>query len=132
MVVLTSYVPSTYVLMGTSVLSLTRRNSITICVDYRLFMNIFTSHSHWANWVQLLLLLVIMFYFVFYQIFTLIKVSLCSHLIIITISSACNGSFAVSSSSWSSAIWSSHASGIITKSIKIVEHKIHVFLLVLL
>ena len=72
-----------------------------------------------------------MFYFIINKILTFIKISLSSHLIVVSTSPTSNRSFAVGSTgSWSSTIWS--RTRIVTKSIKIVEHKIHIFLFVFL
>ena len=85
-----------------------------------------------------MLRLLFLFLFVFFwlllitfkQILAFVKVSLGTHLSLISASSTCYRSLTVISCCWPSSIW--RCTWLITKIVEIIEHQIHVFLFVLL
>ena len=63
------------------------------------------------------------------EVLAFIEISLCAHLPLVSTGTACNGSLAIGSCCWSATIW---CTCLIAEIVKIIEHQVHVFLLVLL
>ena len=137
LMIILANVSSTYILVCTAVLTFSCWDTIAIWIYVHLFVYIASWSYRRQNFllisVYLLLFLFVFFWLLlvaFKQILAFVKVSLGTHLSLISTGSTCHRSLSIISCCWSSTIRS--CACLVAEIIEIVEHQIHVFLFVLL
>ena len=136
MVILACYISPANILMSTSVLTLSCWHTIAVWIYVYLFVDV-TCRSYRFQYLFLLFRVILLLglllwrlLIAFEQIFALVKVSLRARLSLVSSSTTCHRPLTIISCCRSSPVWS--CSSLVAEIVKIVEHQVHVFLLVLL